>query len=710
MDNSVRTCRGWLGVALIQFIQSILFFFATPDSQRTAAAEYLDPRRKKSTKGALWLAAFLLAFPWTMNAATAQSNLSRQELLEILRTAKPAPNPAPPAERLHRPLGSIIEHNPTTRHTRIGPRSSNPRLLKERAPQNRGKGAPRRAGGGPSHPAVKPVPNPESNQRGAAEITPTVPGPITEVLSFPWNSVFKMLMRFNVNGTDYYWVCSASARGSFLLLTAGHCIYNWDPNDDGNTSDRRWADEVWVWAAQTDRVNPVGVFSRDFPYGLAKATFLRSYTNWTSGQDLNYDFGLVSLDRRQGDHTGWMGAETTVAASLNFTGYPIETPYVPSDEYRQYPGFDTNNVSSATATRINLDAYTYGGHSGGPAWRFDGSTGERWIQGINSTSNRAGFAGETRITSYMITDIINSLNADETDRPPTARANLIEYLFATNAKDLQTTIVDPGQPISVLYNVFNGGFATANGVTVDFYLSTNDVISTADSYIGSRSLGSLNAFTYTNPTTSLTVPTSQPAGTYYVGWIMRTTTSEYETNDNTVVIGNKTLQVRTQSTYTINVSASPSAGGSVGGGGTFASGSSRTVTASANSGYRFVNWTESGNQVSTSANYNFTLNQNRILVANFRQVPQTYSINLRALPARGGTVSGVGTFPAGSRRTVRAVPKPGYRFVRWIEGGVTKSTLRRYTFILNGDRTLVARFQRRALADETVDVSINDTE
>ena len=69
--------------------------------------------------------------------------------------------------------------------------------------------------------------------------------------------------------------------------------------------------------------------------------------------------------------------------------------------------------------------------------------------------------------------------------------------------------------------------------------------------------------------------------------------------------------------YTIAVSASPSADGTVSGGGTFPAGSSQTVTATANSGYSFVNWTASGSVVSTSASYTFTLNGNVTLVANF---------------------------------------------------------------------------------------------
>ena len=78
-----------------------------------------------------------------------------------------------------------------------------------------------------------------------------------------------------------------------------------------------------------------------------------------------------------------------------------------------------------------------------------------------------------------------------------------------------------------------------------------------------------------------------------------------------------TLTVNTAN-YTIAVSASPAAGGKVSGGGAFAAGSSRTVTATPNFGYSFVHWTENGAVVSSSKSYTFTLNANVNLVADFR--------------------------------------------------------------------------------------------
>jgi len=71
------------------------------------------------------------------------------------------------------------------------------------------------------------------------------------------------------------------------------------------------------------------------------------------------------------------------------------------------------------------------------------------------------------------------------------------------------------------------------------------------------------------------------------------------------------------STFNITVTANPSQGGTVTGGGTYNSGQSCTVSATANTGYTFTNWTENGNVVSTNASYTFTVEGNRSLVANF---------------------------------------------------------------------------------------------
>ena len=161
-------------------------------------------------------------------------------------------------------------------------------------------------------------------------------------------------------------------------------------------------------------------------------------------------------------------------------------------------------------------------------------------------------------------------------------------------------------------------------------------------------------------------------------------------------------------TYTIAVSANPTNGGTVTGGGTYNQGQSCTVSATANSGFTFTNWTENGSVVSTQANYTFTVTGNRTLVANFQAQPQSYTITVSANPANGGSVTGGGTYQQGQSCTVQATPASGYTFLRWTENGSQVSTNASYTFTVTGNRTLVAQFQAQP-QNYTISVSANPT-
>lgn len=100
---------------------------------------------------------------------------------------------------------------------------------------------------------------------------------------------------------------------------------------------------------------------------------------------------------------------------------------------------------------------------------------------------------------------------------------------------------------------------------------------------------------------------------------------------------NVTIVAASLDTYNIDVSANPTAGGTVSGGGTYDENASVTVTATANSGYSFVKWTENGEQVSTDASYTFTATSDRTLVAEFEEVIYTVYIE----PGESGDIMGI---------------------------------------------------------------------
>ncbi|HYE88013.1 MAG TPA: hypothetical protein VEA16_16735, partial [Vicinamibacterales bacterium] len=157
-------------------------------------------------------------------------------------------------------------------------------------------------------------------------------------------------------------------------------------------------------------------------------------------------------------------------------------------------------------------------------------------------------------------------------------------------------------------------------------------------------------------------------GTYHGDITITNTTSGRGTQTRGI-----SLYLDAGPTNTITLSKSPSDGGSVAGAGTFPSGVQRTVTATANEAFNFVNWTEGANVVSTQASYTFTLNANRNLRANFAAKPH-YAITLNANPAGAGTLSGAGTFMQGTEHTVTAAPTTGYVFVNWKEGATVASS------------------------------------
>lgn len=192
--------------------------------------------------------------------------------------------------------------------------------------------------------------------------------------------------------------------------------------------------------------------------------------------------------------------------------------------------------------------------------------------------------------------------------------------------------------------------------------------------------------------------TASPNSNYsFVNWtengmpVSSNTSYSFVVNDDRTLTAN--FQYQQPSTYTITVSANPSNGGSVSGGGIYQQGQQCTVSATANSNYTFVKWTENGTQVSTNPTYSFTVNSNRTLVAHFQNQPSQYTISVSANPTNGGTVSGGGTYSQGQTCTLVASPNPNFDFVNWTEGGNVVSTSATYSFSVNCNRTLVAHFE-----------------
>ena len=149
-------------------------------------------------------------------------------------------------------------------------------------------------------------------------------------------------------------------------------------------------------------------------------------------------------------------------------------------------------------------------------------------------------------------------------------------------------------------------------------------------------------------------------------------------------------------TYTLTLVANPVAGGTVTGAGVYEEGDEVAITATANNGYEFVNWTDASNEVvSTAANFSFTMPAaNVTLTANFNQTA-SYVLTLIANPADGGVVSGAGAFEAGDEVAVSATANSGYEFVNWTnESDEVISTTASFNYTMPAANvTLTANFE-----------------
>ena len=101
--------------------------------------------------------------------------------------------------------------------------------------------------------------------------------------------------------------------------------------------------------------------------------------------------------------------------------------------------------------------------------------------------------------------------------------------------------------------------------------------------------------------------------------------------------------------YTLTVSAGD--GGSVSTtGGSFASGTQVSITATPNSGYSFSGWSNG----STANPLTVTLNSNTTVTANFQVIVNSYTLTVSA--GEGGSVSGGGEYEEGTEVTITATP------------------------------------------------------
>jgi hypothetical protein len=193
----------------------------------------------------------------------------------------------------------------------------------------------------------------------------------------------------------------------------------------------------------------------------------------------------------------------------------------------------------------------------------------------------------------------------------------VTVMAAPNSGYTFTNWTENGIPLSTNANyqfVLSGNRTlVANFATGQYTLtlSSNPAVGGTTSGGGSFNSGSL-----------VTVTATPNTGYAFTNWTENGNPVSTNANYQFILSGNRTLVANfVLMQYTVILSSNPAAGGTTSGGGSFSSGSTVTVTATTNSGYKFTNWTENGTSVSTNPNYQFIIVGNRTLAANFYSGP-----------------------------------------------------------------------------------------
>ena len=246
---------------------------------------------------------------------------------------------------------------------------------------------------------------------------------------------------------------------------------------------------------------------------------------------------------------------------------------------------------------------------------------------------------------------------------------------------------------------------TKDGVEVSANPSFTFMVTGAGSYVANFSLNSYEVTVAANPAeggtvagagtynhgTTATLTATANTGYTFVNWTLNgTEVSTNATYSFTVTGAGNYVANFSLNSYEVSVAANPAEGGTVAGAGTYNHGATATLTATANTGYTFVNWTKDGSVVSTEATYSFTVTGAGNYVANFSL--NSYEITATANPAEGGTVTGAGNYNHGATATLTATANTGYTFVNWTLNGTEVSTNASYSFTVTEDGSYVANF------------------
>jgi hypothetical protein len=236
--------------------------------------------------------------------------------------------------------------------------------------------------------------------------------------------------------------------------------------------------------------------------------------------------------------------------------------------------------------------------------------------------------------------------------------------------------------------VYSFSVIEAGDYVANFELNSYEITATSNSEEGGTVTGAGTYYHF--DTCTLTATANE--GYHFLSWTSNGTVVSTEATYSFEVTGLASYVANFELySYDITATANPTEGGTVTGAGTYDHFSTCTLTASANTGYHFLNWTLDGEVVSIETAYNFVVTGAAACVANFEL--NSYAVTVTASPEAGGTITGAGTYDHFSTCTLTATANEGYAFINWTKDGNEVSTSETYNFTVTETAAFMANFE-----------------
>ena len=261
------------------------------------------------------------------------------------------------------------------------------------------------------------------------------------------------------------------------------------------------------------------------------------------------------------------------------------------------------------------------------------------------------FGGTYSVSNTLNTNQVFPAGSTLTVSTWTSRAYVVSFEDATSSSVAQFYYGDAtgntsGKTTFIDWTIDDHNYYLPNKVRSKTYTTTRDCsqfLATATNPGGAVNFRVKLTLSYTSWTITLsrnntTAGTVSGAGTYtpgnrtvtattnsgyrFIGWYSGNTLKSSSASYTFNLTADTSLEARWVQQYSITVNASSSTYGSVSGGGSYDTGSSRTITASTKSAGYFLGWYNGSTLLTRNLSYTFTLNGNVNYTARFCSVKQ----------------------------------------------------------------------------------------